>query len=273
MSHIQKILDRAERDGSIRPANGGAAVLTDSPVSSLRSSEAVFPITVADAIPEVAAPPAPATRVATARIDRRLLDALALESVTAEQFRSLATRIQQVGTGRAVNALLVTSPGRREGRTHTAASLALTMAQQYDRRVCLIDADLRHPQIRGLFGLPAGPGLSDVLAGTATLEDALVSINDYNLTVLPGGQPTSHAELLGTAAMRRTLQSLRTRFDRIVIDSPAALPLADVALLTPLVDALMLVVRAGVTAKPAIHQAVAAIDAEKLLGVVLNDAR
>ena len=72
--------------------------------------------------------------------------------------------------------------------------------------------------------------------------------------------------------MRRTLDTLRSQFDRIIIDSPSATPLADVGILTPLVDSVILVVRAGVTSKPAIHDAIAAIDGGKLLGVVLNEA-
>ena len=72
--------------------------------------------------------------------------------------------------------------------------------------------------------------------------------------------------------MRRTLEALRSRFDRIVIDSPAATPLADVGILSPLVDGVVLIVRAGVTSKPAIHDAIAAVDAGKLMGIVLNEA-
>jgi receptor protein-tyrosine kinase len=80
------------------------------------------------------------------------------------------------------------------------------------------------------------------------------------------------AELLGTTAMRRTLETLRSQFDRVVVDAPATTPLADVGILTPLVDCVLLVVRSGTTSKPAIHDAVAALDASKLLGVVLNEA-
>jgi receptor protein-tyrosine kinase len=71
--------------------------------------------------------------------------------------------------------------------------------------------------------------------------------------------------------MRRVLESLRTQFDRVVVDAPAAAPLADVGILVPLVDSVMLVVRAGTTTKPAIHDAIASIDGSKLLGVVLNE--
>src|SRR5207249_8065301 len=106
-----------------------------------------------------------------------------------------------------------------------------------------------------------------------TLTDALVALEDHSLTVLPAGQLPAHpAELLGSTAMRRTLQTLRSRFDRVIIDAPSAAPLADVGILTPLVDSVVLVVHAGTTTKPAIQEAVTMIGASKLLGVVLNGA-
>ena len=98
-------------------------------------------------------------------------------------------------------------------------------------------------------------------------------LDEHHITVLPAGDPAAHpAELLGTVTMRRMLDSLRSQFDRVVIDAPAAAPLADIGILTPLVDSVMLVVRAGITPKPAIQDAIAAIDHGKLLGVVLNEA-
>ena len=112
-----------------------------------------------------------------------------------------------------------------------------------------------------------------MLLGTAQLEEALVTIEEYQITVLPAGRAATHpAELLGTTTMRRTLEALRSQFDRVVIDTPAANPLADVGILTPLVDSVVLVVRAGVTETPAIHDALATIDEAKLLGIVLNEA-
>ena len=282
MSHIQKILERAERDGSIRPSASPAVGETPrSTVATLGTADVVFPPLPAAEPPLVmtptSAPVAPPTgtrrHVATTNVNTAVLEALRHGSPSADQYRTLRTRIQQSANGRSINALVVTSPGRGAGRTHTAASLALSMTKEFDRRVCLVDADLRGPSLRHVFDLPAGPGLSDVLAERARLEDALVHIEDLNITVLPGGDGTTQPELLGSIAMRRIMQSLRAQFDRIVIDAPAAIPVADVALLTPLVDGLMLVVRAGVTPKATIHEAVSGINSDKLLGVVLNDKR
>ena len=96
---------------------------------------------------------------------------------------------------------------------------------------------------------------------------------DHNLTVIHAGSaPTNPAELLGSTAMRRLLDQLRTRFDRVLLDTPPVLPLADVAVLAPLVDGTLMVVRAGVTPKPAIENALRAFDSSRLLGVVLNES-
>jgi capsular exopolysaccharide synthesis family protein len=172
-----------------------------------------------------------------------------------------------------VNVVLVTSPGRGEGKTLTAGNLGLTMAQEFQQRICVVDADMRHPQLHRIFGLPQNPGLAEVLTEQATLQDALVTIEEQQITILPSGfLPARPAELLGSTAMRRTLDALRSRFDRIVIDAPAAMPLADVGILTPLVDSVLLVVRAAITSKPSIHDAVTALDNSKLLGIVLNEA-
>ena len=169
--------------------------------------------------------------------------------------------------------MLVTSPQKGEGRSITSANLALTMAQELQRRVVVVEADLRKPSLRHLFGLPTGPGLAEYLSGAAELKDVMRFLPDHNLTVIDAGTaPANPAELLGSTAMRRLLDHLRTRFDRVILDTPPVLPLADVAVLAPLVDGALMVVRAGVTPKPAIENALRAFDSSRLLGVVLNES-
>jgi Mrp family chromosome partitioning ATPase len=124
-----------------------------------------------------------------------------------------------------------------------------------------------------LFGLADGPGLADVLTGRVAMPDALTLIEDQQVTLLPAGHASAHpGELLGGPRMREVIDTLRSHFDGVVIDAPAAAPLADLGLLAPLADRVVLVVRAGQTTKPAIQEAVAAIGAERLLGIVLNDS-
>jgi len=270
MSRIQNILEKAEREGSVRRV----AVMTDTEGTAALAFEAPMasaPVAVPDDVAPVSVA-APAVRsVSSVRFGPNLVAALTPGAPTAEQYRALRTRLMQADHGAPVGALLVTSPGRREGKSLTAANLALSMAQEVQARICVVDADLRHSRLHALFGVPATPGLADVLAGRAALADALVRLDDQQIVVLPAGESPAHpAELLGSTAMRRTIETLRTQFDRVIIDAPAIGPLADVGILSPLVDGLLLVVHAGVTTKPAIQEAVATIGTDKFLGVVLN---
>jgi capsular exopolysaccharide synthesis family protein len=209
----------------------------------------------------------------TGKLDQRLVAALAPASLAAEQYRSLRTRIKHAEAGRSVRTILVTSPNKGDGKSLTAANLALTMAQEFNQRVLLLDGDLRRPSVHHLFGRGNGPGLSDVLMGAAELDSALVALPEHHLTLLPAGVPPAQpAELLGSATMRRIFDSLRTRFDRVLIDMPPVAPLADVHVLAPMTDGVLMIVRAGVTPRPAIERALTGLDKGKVLGLVLNDS-
>src|SRR3954468_6492826 len=285
MSRIQEILKKAERDGSVhrtRAAVADAPLVTDRPavherpVMTERAHVGDRPATAtATALadpPEVVIPAAPRTTV-PATIDPRLVAALAPQSLPAEQYRSLRTRVARAENGRPLRAIIITSPNKGDGKSLTAAHLALTMAQEYNQRVLLLDADLRRPSLHRLFGISDTPGLTDVLMGGASIDEALATVPDPRRTILPAGVvPTHPAELLGSASMRRILDGLRTRFDRIIIDMPPASPLADVSVASGMVDGVLMIVRAGVTPKPAIERALSGLDAAKVLGLVLNDA-
>jgi protein-tyrosine kinase len=282
MSRIQEILARAERDGTARrtqvdplplpPTQDGVDVLEPRPR---------YPRTAA-ATPGVAAPattavapalvPVAEPRVAQATLHPALIAAIDPQSSAAEQYRAVRTRLAAHEEAAPVRVMLVTSPGAGEGKSVTAANLALTMAQEYQRNVLLLDADLRAPAVHRLFGIDGVPGLSDVLTGAIPLEEALVYLPEYRLTVLPaGGHEPYPTELLGSTTMRRALDTLRARFDRIVLDLPSVTPLADVGTVAPMADGVVMVVRAGTTQRPALEQALQAFDEDRVLGLVLND--
>jgi capsular exopolysaccharide synthesis family protein len=281
MSRIQQILEKAEREG--------AALRT----SGLGPATATVPITIDIPTPTAsdgvivpgAAPAAPVHDGATVRgqpidvehftvrLNPLLVAGLSPKSPAAEQYRALRTRLAQTEGAHTLRTVLITSPQKGEGKSVTCANLALTMAQELHRNVVLVEADLRKPSLQQLFGLPVGPGLSDYLAGAADLSSVMKFLPDYHLTVIPAGTaPANPAELLGSTAMRRMLDQLRTRFDRVILDTPPVLPLADVAVMAPMVDGALLVVRAGFTPKPAIENALRAFDSSRLLGVVLNES-
>jgi capsular exopolysaccharide synthesis family protein len=294
MSRIQNILEKAERDGaSLRTTRVGvppAAIPV--PVNQVAASvpltidiptppPAAEPVLVRDIVPGAPAVPAPAPAAAaadtiqsyTVRLNPLLVAGLSPKSLAAEQYRQLRTRLSHAEGAQNLRTVLITSPQKGEGKSVTAANLALTMAQELQRRVIIVEADLRKPSLQHLFGLPPGPGLAEYLSGAAELKDVMRFLPDHNLTVIhAGAAPTNPAELLGSTAMRRLLDQLRTRYDRVLLDTPPVLPLADVAVLAPLVDGTLMVVRAGVTPKPAIENALRAFDSSRLLGVVLNES-
>ncbi len=296
MSRIQNILEKAEREGTALrtshmavPAAATVPITIELPPRPLDEPAMIVPgagsvHTPAGATavgPTIAvANPAPSSATASdalehvsVRLNPLLVAGLAPKSLASEQYRALRTRLAQVEGSSALRTVLVTSPQKGEGKSVTSANLALTMAQELQRRVIIVEADLRKPSMRQLFGLPPGPGLADYLCGSCELNQAMKYLPDYNLTVIPAGEaPMNPAELLGSTAMRRLLDHLRTRFDRVILDTPPVLPLADVAVLAPIVDGALLVVRAGVTPKPAIENALRSFDSSRLLGIVLNDS-
>jgi protein-tyrosine kinase len=297
MSRIQNILDKAEREGTaLRTSHMGAPAATvpitievpgrvpEEPAMIVPggASTAHTPAgaTAVGAPTLAAASPAPSSATSSdalehvsVRLNPLLVAGLAPKSLAAEQYRALRTRLAQAEGSSALRTVLVTSPQKGEGKSVTSANLALTMAQELQRRVVIVEADLRKPSMQQLFGLPPGPGLAEYLCGGCELNEAMKYLPEYNLTVIPAGEaPTNPAELLGSTAMRRLLDHLRTRFDRVILDTPPVLPLADVAVLAPIVDGALLVVRAGVTPKPAIENALRSFDSSRLLGIVLNDS-
>ena len=281
MSRIHDILAKAERDGTARRTQAPPSVISTgsagagSLAPNVQGSSALNPTSFAAtsvAAPMAPVPIAPEPRVARAVAHPALVAALLPHSAEAEQFRGIRTRLTMREEMGPLRTIAITSPGAGEGKSITAANLALTMAQEPQRNVLLIDADLRESSIHALFGLDEAPGLSDVLAGEAMLDDALVYVPEHRLTLLPAGStPPFPTELLGSIAMRRTLDVLRSRFDRIVLDLPGVMPLADVGTVAPLMDGVLMVVRTGVTQRPQLDEALSAFEENKVLGIILND--
>jgi capsular exopolysaccharide synthesis family protein len=268
MSRIQQILEKAEREGTPLRTHGiGAATAPVAPLAHAAPVASEPPV-----VATVGTPPADPQQLKV-RLNPLLVAGLAPKSLAAEQYRQLRTRLSLAEGSNAIRSVLVTSPQKGEGKSITSANLALTMAQELQRRVVIIEADLRKPSLQQLFGLPPGPGLADYLVGAADLQQVTRFMPEQHLTVIPAGStPGNPAELLGSTAMRRLLDQLRTAFDRVILDTPPVLPLADVAILAPMVDGALMVVRAGYTPKPAIENALRAFDSSRLLGVVLNES-
>lgn len=205
----------------------------------------------------------------------------AFEPVAAEAFRHLRTNLRSALPGVAdARVLLVTSPLPADGKSLTAVGLARSLSES-GLRVVLVDADLRKPFLHRALGASRAPGLSDVLAGGATLEDALRAtagadeVAPGGVTLLPAGAETpSPVELLDSDGMRELLAALAARFDRVVVDAPPALPLADATVIGAEADGALLVVRAGYTDRRAAKEAIQRLRAVgcPIAGLVFNAA-
>lgn len=204
-----------------------------------------------------------------------LLVGPAARSIRAEAFRQLRTNLQFVDVGNPVHVLVVTSSLPNEGKSTTAANLAILYAET-GRRVLLIEADMRKGRIAQYLGLERAVGLSDVLAGNVDVSEVLQTWNADGLTVLLGGSaPPNPSELLGSPSMASLLRRLRTMFDVIVVDTPPLLPVTDAAVAATFADGVLLVVRQGKTSKAQVGASVRSLQAvdARILGAVLSMVR
>jgi protein-tyrosine kinase len=217
--------------------------------------------------------PRPEGRRNEVDVDGAMVAITAPGSVAAEQYRVLYHRLDRLRGLAPIKVVALTSAISGEGKSLTAANLALVAAAaDPTRRVLLVDADLRRPRQHLLLGVDNRPGLGDFLAGEATLQEVVRRPRGSPLMVLPAGQPREDAgQLVAGATMKLLLEQARAHFDEIYLDVPPVLPVADGALLAGLSDGVALVVRAGATSRALVGQAVETLAGTRLLGCVLNE--
>jgi capsular exopolysaccharide synthesis family protein len=195
-------------------------------------------------------------------------------SVMAESFRQLRTNLEFIDIEHPVKVLVVTSSVPEEGKSVVASNLAVSLTLGH-RSVLLIEADLRRPSLADHFGIDRSRGLTDVIAGRASLDSVLHTWVTDGLAILPSGPlPPNPSELLGSTAMLALLDELRERFDVIVIDTPPLLPVTDGAVAAAWADGVLLVVRSGKATRHQVTHSLRALQAVsgRVLGVVLTMA-
>lgn len=213
---------------------------------------------------------APAARVSSAPPDA--FHAGYDQPVAAEQYRKLAAALVNAQSAHELKIVMVASAVQGEGKSVTAANLALTLAKSYRRRVLLIDADLRLPAQHEIFGVNPTRGLVDLLDGAAAGGVAPVEVAT-NLMLLAAGRPSADpVGGLTSSRMARLLEEAGAAFDWVIVDTPPVALLPDAHLLTSMVDGALLVVQAGATPYKMLNRAVDALGRERILGVVLNGA-
>ena len=195
------------------------------------------------------------------------------KSVVSEAYRTLRTSILFSAMQRGLHTIMVASANAGEGKSTTAANLAVVLADS-GKRVVLISADLRKPRLHRFFTLETEPGLSNALAGEATVWDSLQAPQVENLRVMVSGPvPARPTELLQSEAMGELVADLRDVSDFVIIDTSPILPVADALVLAPLVDGILLVADASITTRSAVthtRELLDQVDA-RLVGAVFND--
>ncbi|HEY8549364.1 MAG TPA: CpsD/CapB family tyrosine-protein kinase [Vicinamibacterales bacterium] len=189
-----------------------------------------------------------------------------------EQYRQLAATLHEAQMDRGLKVVMVTSAVLGEGKSLTAANLALTLSESYRRRVLLVDADLRRPILHDVFDVPGSTGLSDGLHRVQPVPFTTFQLSP-TLTLLPAGRPDADP-MAGLTSKRMTqfIAEARARFDWVIIDTPPVVLMPDAHLLAGMTDTVVVVVGAGSTAFDVVRQAVKTIGRKKILGIVLNRA-
>jgi len=217
-------------------------------------------------------PVVPEERVSTDPQARDLYVFEDARSPVAECCRSIRTNLMFMAADHDFKSMVVSSAKPREGKTTTVIYMATVMAQS-GQRVLIVDSDMRRPRLHQSLGVSRSIGLSNLIVGDAEVDDAVKTTDIPNLYVLPcGPTPPNPAELLMTDSFKRVLKSLEDRFDLVLLDSPPLLAVTDAVVLSRLVDATVLVLRAGGTLKnDAAHAAKSLRDVKtRITGAILN---
>lgn len=283
----------AQRLEQLRKA--GIVVPGDKPASPASAAaaglgEAVLPARMPPPLPPLPAPQ-PLAPLITSRYVELNLDALAAigivtpnapRSQTADQFRVIKRPLISNAMGKGVpirshgNLIMVTSALAGEGKSYTSVNLAISIAAELDNTVMLVDADVARPSLLRMLGLPASPGLLDLLEGKADMSEVLLRTSIDKLTVLPSGTPHRRAtELLASDSMRALLEDMAQRYpDRIIIfDSPPLLLTTEARVLASQMGQIVVVVQAERTMRADVQQALSTIENCPVRLMLLNKSR
>lgn len=196
-------------------------------------------------------------------------------SPVTEQYRTIRTNIEFSSVDSEMQTIMFTSAGPGEGKSTTAANLAIVMAQN-EQSVLLIDADLRKPTMHYTFGTQNISGLTSILTKKDSLEDTAIKTKITNLSLLPSGPvPPNPAELLNSLMMKRLLESARQMYDVIIIDTPPVMAVTDAQILASKCDGVILVISSGKTEREQIIKTRdQLLNAKaKIIGTVLNNKK
>ncbi|HVO99430.1 MAG TPA: CpsD/CapB family tyrosine-protein kinase [Bryobacteraceae bacterium] len=262
MSRVHDALRRAEQAGLLSP-----------PVSRA-NSEARAAATM-DAGPNLTDLLAQVQEIPfRATTDSLLIDVARPHEAPMEEFRTLRTRLNHMKTLQPITTVVMTSPSPAEGKSLSAANLALAQAHLANNTTLLADFDFRRPIVHTMFGVDRSPGITDYLLGRVPLHKAMRKVTGTNLYIMPAGEAVINPlELLNLREVKQLLDRLPTLFNWVILDSPPLLFAADANLLSTLCHGTLLVVRIGHTTIDSVTRAMQSLCNNNVLGIVVNGAR
>jgi capsular exopolysaccharide synthesis family protein len=245
----------------------------DSTFKGQEDVERVLGLAFLGIVPSITDAALPSNPPEKASIARDLFVHTHPKSSVAECCRSIRTNLLFMSPDHPLRRILVTSAGPQDGKTTTAVSLGIAMAQS-GNRVLLIDSDMRRPRLHRAFGVANELGLSTAVVGEAKIDDCIKRTEVPNLFVLPCGPvPPNPAEMLHADRFHEIIDALASKYDRLIFDSPPLGAVADAAVLSTHVDGTLIVLKAGKTTFEVARRAVATLQSVKapLAGAILND--
>jgi len=206
--------------------------------------------------------------------DSLLIDVTRPHEAPMEEFRALRTRLNHMKSLQPITTVVVTSPSPAEGKSLSAANLALAEAHLAGNLTLLADFDFRRPIVHTLFGIDRTPGITDYLLGKIPLHQALRRVAGTNLYLMPAGEAVINPlELLNLREVKQLIDRLPAVFNWMILDSPPLLFAADASLLSTLCHGTLLVVRIGHTTIDSVTRAMQSLCNNNVLGIVVNGAR
>jgi len=206
--------------------------------------------------------------------DSLLIDATRPHEPPMEEFRTLRTRLNHMKSLQPIHTVVVTSASPAEGKSITAANLALAQAHLTGNTTLLADFDFRRPIVHTLFGLDRSPGITDYLMGKCQLHEAMRKVAGMDLYIMPAGEAVINPlELLNLREVKQLLDRLPSLFQWVIMDTPPLLFAADANLLSTISHGTLLVVRIGHTTIDSVTRAMQSLCTNNVLGIVVNSAR
>lgn len=264
MSRVHDALRRAEQSGMLSP-----------PVSRSANQDARAGAMVADSGPNMAGLLEQVQEIPFRLApDSLLIDATRPHEAPMEEFRALRTRLNHMKSLQPIATVVVTSPSPAEGKSLSAANLALAEAHLAGNVTLLADFDFRRPIVHSLFQTDRSPGITDYLLGKIPLHQAIRKLAGTNLYIMPAGEAVINPlELLNLREVKLMLDRLPNLFSWVILDSPPLLFAADANLLSTLCHGTLLVVRIGHTTIDSVTRAMQSLCNNNVLGIVVNGAR